>query len=206
MPLTSRLSLFILLSALLALPALRANADDFLPNVDPGKVVVRTIPGYPAIEAEIEGNVEKEWDRGFRQCARYVASINNELRWPVVVVYPDWVAQPPEPKARMLVHLILNEQKDFALPKEKGLAMTDQPQQTVVCYSQYGAFTLENFKKGLAEVQNYMKKNNLVQSGPPRILYFTNPAWIPRWWMLSEIQIPIPNVTNSPSESAPAAQ
>ncbi len=80
--------------------------------------------------------------------------------------------------------------------------MTDQPALTVVCYSQYGSYTLENFKKGLNEVQAYLKKANLVQSGPPRILYYNNPAWIPSWWMLSEIQVPIPNAMPNSSEAA----
>ncbi len=94
-------------------------ADDFLPSVAPGKVVVRTIPAYPAIEAEVEGSVEKEWDKGFRQDARYVASINNELRWPVVVTYPDWINQAPQPTTRMLIHLILTSKRNSRFPRKK---------------------------------------------------------------------------------------
>lgn len=182
--------LFLIALSTLTLPL---RADDFLPNVDTGKVVVRNIPAYPAIEAEVEGSVTKDWERGFRQGARYVASIENELRWPIVVTYPDWVNQPPQPKARMLVHLILNTQKDFAFPKEKGLAMTDQPSLTVACYSQRGAYTLENFEKGLNEIQAYLKKNNLTQSGPPRVLYYSNPSWLPSFLLLEEVQVPVPN-------------
>lgn len=188
-----RLLPLILLSLFLSGLVPHLRADDFLPNVDTGKVVVRTIPGYPAIEAEVEGNIEKDWERGFRQGARYVASISNELRWPVVVTYPDWANQPPQPKARMLVHLILNTQKDFPFPKEKGLAMTDQPTTTVACYAQHGAYTLENFNKALAEIQAYLKTKNLTQSGPPRILYYSNPDWTPSFMRLAEIQVPVPN-------------
>lgn len=192
-----------LVIGLLSLCAAPLRANDFLPNVDPGKVVIRTIPGYPAIEAEVEGDVEKDWERGFRQDARYVASVENELRWPVVVTYPDWVNQSPQPKARMLVHLILNAQKDFPLPKDKGLAMTDQPLMTVACYSLRGAYTLANFEKGLNEIQDYLKKNNVPQNGPPRVLYFHNPAWWPSFFMLQEIQVP---VANTSATDAPPAQ
>lgn len=168
------------------------RADDFLPSVDTGKVVVRTIPNYPAIESEVSGSVEKDWNRGYRQCARYVASIDNELRWPVVVTYPDWKEQEPQEKTRMLVHLILNTQKEFGLPKEKGLAMTDQPAITVACYSMHGAYTLENFKKGLAEIQTHLKNHNIPAAGPPRVLYYNNPAWVPSWFLLQEVQVPVP--------------
>ena len=202
----SLLSTAAILLLALVNPSLRA--DDFLPNVEPGKIVVRTIPGYPAIEAEIEGSVEKDWERGFRQGARYVASIENELRWPIVVTFPDWLNQPPQPKARMLVHLILNTQRDFAFPKEKGLAMTDQPTVNVACYALRGAYTLENFKKGLTEIQTYLKQNNLTQNGPPRVLYYSNPAWMPSFWLLQEVQVPILNSSSTstePTSSAPAA-
>lgn len=189
------------LAALALLPALKA--DDFLPSVEPGKVVIRTIPAYPAIEAEVDGLVEKDWKRGYRQGARYVASIDNELRWPVVVTYPDWLTQTPSDKTRMLVHLILDEQKDFPLPKEKGLAMTDQPAVTVACYSKRGAYSLDNFKASLAEIQSYLKANNIPQSGPPRVLYYNNPDWLPAWLLLEEVQVPVPNTAATRGSGSP---
>lgn len=179
-----------------------ACADDFLPNVEVGKVVVRTIPGYPAIESEVEGSVEKDWERGFRQGARYVASVENELRWPVVVTYPEWVNQSPQPNTRMLVHLILNVQRDFPLPKDKGLAMTDQPMISVACFSLRGAYTLANFEKGLNEIQAFLKKNHIPQNGPPRVLYYNNPAWLPSFMLLQEVQVPVPNT--SATDTPPA--
>lgn len=170
-----------------------AAAEEIMPLGEIDKVTIRARPNFPAVETELTGAVGTDWEKGFRKCARYTAYAQQEVRWPIIVVYPEWEGKDPEAEAKMQVRLILDPDGSFPVPKQKGLATMEIPATSVASYAYRGDYSAENVKTALAKVRAFLKANNIPEMGPPEHLYHSNPHWTPSWWLVSEVQIPIPN-------------
>ena len=121
------------------------------------------------------------------------AAADFSLLYPLIVVYPDWEANPGQAAQRLLVQSILSPQPRFPEPREKGLRIVEIPALTVAAYAYRGPYTLDRFQKALTAIHSYLKAKNIPATGPPRHLYYSNVDWSLGWWRLSEVQVPIPN-------------
>lgn len=184
------------LGLLLVFGAGLARADEVIPVSPLDTVTVKKIPSYPMIEAELTGPIDKVWEHGFRQVARYATGSGMPLQFPVVMIYPetdkpDWMQ-----KAHFFLHLPLPPQDRYPTPREAGLNQGETHGLTVACYAFRGAYTAENFQKGLAKIQEYLARGGVPAIGPPRWLYYSVTSWLPTAWWVSEVQVPIPERTD----------
>jgi hypothetical protein len=172
-------------------------AEDWLPISDLNKVVLRSVPAYTAIEAELTGPVETAWQKAHRDCIRYAAQLGGEVQWPVVIVYPEWENSAPEPKTRLLVQLLLPPAQNYPEPKRQGLRVVDAPALVVAACAFKGAYSFQNFLSAKNKIEAYLKEKDIRQNGPPRHLYYSNASWTPQSWRVSEVQIPVAASANS---------
>jgi effector-binding domain-containing protein len=179
-----RAFLFFLLSVI------SLRADDLLPCSELNQISVKTIPAYTAIEAEVSGNPETAWESGFRQDTRYLARINSPFSYPILISYPE-EGNANSSQTATLVQLIVSAENQISVPKEKGLQIVQVPSTAVACYAYRGAYTSENYKLYLGKILAHLKEEGISQAGPPRHLLYSNTSWIPSWWRVSEIQVPI---------------
>jgi hypothetical protein len=133
-----------------------------------GQVTIRTLPAYTAIEADETGTLDSAWTKGFRLGARYAAYANSGLNTPALLTFPDWDRHPTA--AGSSVHM---------------------PAMTVACCAHAGGYTAENFQRCFQKIEEYLKAQNIATVGPPRYLYYTDTYWVPNWWRVGEVQVPI---------------
>lgn len=157
------------------------------------EVTVRQLPAFQAIEAIGEGRVDRDWDDGFRQNARYLATISSPLRYPVILSLPVWQEAEPQLKCEFFVQLILPEQADYRAPREKGLALINSASGSVACYAWQGAYSYENMMRAHTKVREFLSAQRIPVSGPPRVLLYHNPDWMPQAWCVGEVQVPVPD-------------
>lgn len=157
------------------------------------EVSIRQIPAYNAIEAEITGTVEKSWGKGFRQDARYLSTVTSPLLYPVLINLPDWEDHPPQPSGTMYVQLILKDEPNYGIPREKGLSVLSFPPRMVAYYAWEGPYNYENFTNALTKIRAELAHRGIPSSGPPRILIYRNPDWTLDRWCLGEVEIPVPD-------------
>jgi effector-binding domain-containing protein len=169
-----------------------ADRPVFSPPTDFETVTLKRVPEFQAIEAEVTGPVNEDWGKGFRATAKYAVTAEHPLRWPTIVVYPDWATKPPAAEARMLVQMPLDGGKELPEPRAKGLKLVRVNGGTVASAGFRGAYTLENFKDALRRIRYYLRDEKLAAVGPPRVLYHSDPDWTPLTSMLiGEVQVPV---------------
>ena len=170
--------------------------DSWIPPSVINEVIVRQLPAYNAIEAEVKGNLEHVWNKGFRQDARYLSLVQSPLQYPVLINLPDWEDNPPAPWGTFYVQLILKDEANYDTPQEKGLSVVSFNARMVACYAWQGPYTYDRFVSAVEKVRRTLKKRGIPVAGPPRILLHTNPDWSLSSWCIGEVQIPVPdNIT-----------
>jgi hypothetical protein len=160
-----------------------------------GKIAIKNIPETPVIEAEVKDLSPSEVSRAFRLASRYVALAKCQVRYPVVLIFPDWhpSAEIPRPKL-IYLQMALSSYTHLPDPKEKGLRLTSLPASTVVALSKRGAYDSEDWLGDIAELQRHLAEINLPSAGYPRRMLYHNTDITPAFWRLSEVQIPIPTL------------
>lgn len=156
------------------------------------EVSIRVLAGYPAAESAYRGQVEEQWHAGFRKAARYVKASGDEIRYPVIVNYPEWEKKPPANPTLLQVHLMMDPAGRFPMPREKDIGVVEVPESTVASYAFQGAYNFENQKKALEEIRAFLKQRNIPAIGPPRAVYYSNVDWNLPMFLVSEVQVPIP--------------
>lgn len=178
---------------LLGLVLLRiVSASEFLPHSDIGQVMVKSIPGYTAIESEIHGDPISSWEKGYREDARYIVAVGSELTYPIIVTYPEWDSSKDKTKMKLLVHMALSPNLNLIDPKQSDSRVIDVPPMNVASYAYRGAYSLENFQRGLDAINDFLKKKGIPAAGPPRHLFYSNISWTPNWFRVGEVEVPIP--------------
>jgi hypothetical protein len=157
------------------------------------EVTVRQLPSFQTIEAIAQGRLDRDWDNGFRQNARYLATISSPLRYPVILALPAWQEGAPEPTTEFFVQLILADQADYRAPREQGLALLEHASSSVACYAWQGAYSYENFVRAHTKVREFLTAQRIPVSGSPRVLLYHNPDWMPQAWCVGEVQVPVPD-------------
>lgn len=156
------------------------------------EVGIRVLQGYPAAESAYEANVEDDWHAGFRKAARYVKAAGDEIRYPIIVNYPDWEKGEPTSPTTLQVHLIMDPSGRFPMPREKDIGVVEVPETTVASYAFQGAYTFENQRQALEKIRAFMKEEKIPAIGPPRVVYYSNVDWTMPMFLISEVQVPIP--------------
>lgn len=156
------------------------------------EVEIRVLQGYPAAESVYEANVEEDWHAGFRKAARYVKAAGDEIRYPIIVNYPDWEKAEPESPTTLKVHLIMDPSGRFPMPREKDIGVVEVPEATVAGYAFQGAYTFENQRDALKKIRAFLQEEKIPAIGPPRVVYYSNVDWTMPMFLISEVQVPIP--------------
>jgi hypothetical protein len=125
--------------------------------------------------------------------ARYAARAGSGLNTPIVLTLPDWDKTPVADGAHvhLLVQCLLDPLPNLPAVRDRGAMLRDLPVVTVACYAQRGDYSPGAFVSGLRKIEAYMKARNIPQVGPPRYLYYTTTSWMPSWWRVGEVQVPI---------------
>jgi hypothetical protein len=158
-----------------------------------GQVTIRTLPAYTAIEADETETLDSAWTKGFRLGARYAAYANSGLNTPALLTFPDWDRHPTAAgsSVHLLVELLLDPLPDFPKVRDAGVVLVPMPAMTVACCAHAGGYTAENFQRCFQKIEEYLKAQNIATVGPPRYLYYTDTYWVPNWWRVGEVQVPI---------------
>jgi hypothetical protein len=158
-----------------------------------GPVTIRTLPAYTTVEAEETGSLDTAWTKGFRLGARYAAYANSGLNTPAVLTFPDWDKQPSAEgdAVHLLVDIILDPLPNLPQVHDPGAIIVQMPAMTVACCAHSGGYTPENFQQCLQKIQDYLRAQKIMMVGPPRYLYYTDTYWVPNWWRVGEVQVPI---------------
>jgi len=187
----SKASLFFLIVSALAGQALHASELFSPAPVD--VVSVRTLPAFTVIATDTRGSLDAAWGHGFRLGARYAALARSGLNTPTILTFPDWDATPVAGgnNVHVLVQVLLDPLPD--LPKVRDLDATLQqiPATTVACYALRGDYSPDSFVFGLKKIQDYLKTKNIPAVGAPRYLYYVTTGWMPSWWRIGEVEVPI---------------
>lgn len=183
---------FVLFFSVLAVSGWLRAGEQF-PPAPTGQVTIRTLPAYTVFEAEETGSLEDAWTRGFRRGARYAAYANSALNTPILLTFPNWEKSPVATggSVHLLVQLILDPLPNLPPLHDPGAGIVQMPAMTVACFSHPGAYTPENFQRCLQNIQDYLRAHNIASTGPPRYLYYTDTYWVPNWWRIGEVQVPI---------------
>jgi hypothetical protein len=181
-----------LLACLFTLPGL-IHAGEVFQAARVGQVTIRTLPACTVIEADETGSLEAAWAKGFRLGARYAAFANSSLNTPTVMTFPDWDKKPDASgkAVHVLVQLMLDPLPNLPPVRDEGATLTPMPAMTVACFAQSGAYSAENFTQSLQKIMTYLKARHLAIAGSPRYLYYTDTSWVPNWWRVGEVQVPI---------------
>ena len=160
-----------------------------------GKISIKNIPEAAVIEAEVEDLSQSEINHAFRLASRYIALAKSQVRYPVVLIFPEWHPSPETPKpSRIYLRMVLSSFTNLPDPKEKGLRLTSLPASAVVALSRRGAYDNEEWLEDVKTLQKHLAEINLPSAGYPRRMLFHNPDITPSFWRLSEVQIPIPTL------------
>lgn len=177
---------------LLVAPGLMQAAEQFAPAPS-GEVTIRTLPAFTVVEAEETGSLDGAWTRGFKSGARYAAYAHSGLNTPAFLSFPDWEKKPVATGSavHLLVQLILDPLPNLPRVHDGGVAIVQIPAMTVACCAHPGAYTPENFRRCLEKIESYVKAQHIAVTGPPRYLYYTDTYWVPNWWRVGEVQVPV---------------
>ena len=157
------------------------------------EVSVRTLPAFTVLETESTGSIDEAWSKGFRFGARYAVQSGSGLNTPTIITFPDWEKSPTAQggKVHVLVQCLLDPLPDLPRVKDGGSTLRNLAGMTVACYAQSGNYSAAAFASGLEKIEGYVKAHHLAQSGPPRYLYYVTTSWMPSWWRIGEVQVPI---------------
>jgi hypothetical protein len=171
--------------------SLRA-AELFAPSpVD--EVSVRRLPSFTVLETEFTGTVAAGWDKGYRLGARYGVHAGSGLNTPTIITFIDWEKNPTAEgdEVHFLVQCLLDPLPGYPHVRDPGASLRDMPAMTVACFAQSGEYSPEAFQHGLGKIMAYLKSRHVPQVGPPRYLYYVTTNWMPSWWRIGEVQVPI---------------
>ena len=157
------------------------------------EVSVRTLPAFTVLETESTSSLDEAWGKGFRLGARYAVHSGSGLNTPTIVTFPDWEKNPTAQgdKVHLLVQCLLDPLPDFPRVRDGGAAVRNMPGMTVACYAESGNYSAAAFAAGLAKIEIFLKSRHLPQAGPPRYLYYATTSWLPSWWRIGEVQVPV---------------
>ena len=183
---------FFFLLLFLAAPGL-LRAGELFQAARLGQVTIRTLPACTVIEADETGSLDSAWGKGFRLGARYAAYANSSLNTPTLMTFPDWGKKPDASgnAVHVLVQLMLDPSQNPPPMRDEGASLTPMPAMPLACYAQSGAYSAENFTQSLNKIMAYLKARHIAIAGPPRYLYYTDTSWVPNWWRVGEVQVPI---------------
>lgn len=159
------------------------------------EVSIRTTPAFTVIETDTIGSLDTAWTKGFHVGARYTALANAGLNTPTIMTFPDWEKTPSAEGSRVhvLVQCLLQPMPDYPRVRDHDGELRKMTSMTVACYAQQGAYSAASFQAGLKKIQDYLKARSIPSVGPPRYLYYSDSNWMPSWWRVGEVQVPIPS-------------
>ena len=177
----------------LILAVVPVRAHDLIQAAPLDEVSIRTLPAFTVIETESTGSLDTAWAKGFRLGARYAAFAHSGLNKPTIITFPDWEKAPTAEgnQLHVLVQCLLDPLPDLPKPHDAGVMVRQMPSMTVACYARRGAYSPANFLLSLKAIEEHLHTHNIRAVGPPRYLYYTDSAWVPSWWRIAEVQIPI---------------
>jgi len=156
------------------------------------EVSVRSLPVFTVVETETTGPIDTAWQKGFQAGARFAALAGSGLNTPTIITFPDWEKTPSaNGKVHVLVECLLDPLPNFPSVRDPDAALRDLPGMTVACYAERGSYSPAAFAAGLKQIQAYLKARHIPQVGPPRYLYYATTSWMPSWWKVGEVQVPI---------------
>lgn len=182
------------LSALVLL-LINLQSDDWVATSSTGKIIIKNIPESPVIEAEVKDLSESEIQKSFRLASRYLALAKAPIRYPIILIFPDWIPSTETPKPeKIYLQMVLSGYATLPDPKEKGLRLSTLKGGSVLAIARRGNYSSEDWLQDLQLLKTHLKDIDLPASGHPQRMFYHNIDLTPTFWRLSEIQIPIPTL------------
>jgi len=186
--------ILVILAALAPFATVPVRASELFQAAPIDEVSVHTLPAFTVIETDTTGSLDTNYAKGFRLGARYAALSHSGLNTPTIITFPDWETNPSADGANLhvLVQILIDPLPDLPKVRDRDTALVQMPAMTVACFAQRGAYTAARFMLGLKKIEDYLKARGLPAAGPPRYLYYSdNTSWVPSWWQVGEVQVPI---------------
>lgn len=171
------------------------QAEELIAPALVDEVSIRNLPAFTVIETDATGSLDAAWTKGFRLGARYAALAHSGLNTPTIITFPDWEKNPTAEGTNLhvLVQCLLDSLPDLPKVRDRSATVQSMPGMTVACYAHRGAYSPTAFMFGLKKIQDHLKTQGIPIVGPPRYLYYSNSDWMPSWWRVGEVQVPIPS-------------
>lgn len=171
------------------------QADDWLNSSPTGIISIKNIPETPVIEAVVNDLSQTELDRAIRLASRYVATAKSSIRYPLILVFPQWYPGPNQQKpSQIYLQMVLNSYNVLPEPTEKGLRLNTLSAGTAAALSRRGDYTSDVWLDSLNKILTHLKEVQVPPSGNLMRLLYHNSDITPSFWRLSEVLVPIPTL------------
>ena len=171
----------------------RAPADELFPPAPLDQVSIRTLPGFTALQVTQTTSLAKAWSRGFRLGGRYAARAGSHLNTPTLLVFPDWEKRDAlsGDQVPSLMLILLDPLPNYPSTADQNASLQRISGGTVACYAEGGVYTAERFAAGLKKIEALLQTRGLPPIGPARYVYYSTIDWLPAFWHIGEVQVPI---------------
>lgn len=170
-----------------------ALPEGFPPPGAVGEIVVKEYPAYRA--AVLAATPERSTANAmFSPLFGHIKKNQIPMTAPVELTFPGAAGQgeeAPQPEAMAFLY----RQPSVGAPGPDGaIVVRDYSPATVLSMAIRGSYTPERFQEGLKRLDAYLDGHPEFRSaGPPRYLAYNSP-FVPWFWKLGEVQVPIERV------------
>lgn len=170
-----------------AFPAVAA--DVVLPMSPVGQVWTKSVPSFQAAWLETEEDPFAVLDKIDLKLKRFVARHDLDQVKPLVIEFPDLGWEPGKGKVRFMVPLPPDSR--VPVPEGEEILIDLWDGCPVVSVSFKGAYTWQNVRPRMMQIAEWIKTQNRVIEGRPRLLIFHHLAFRLDWMRCAELQVPV---------------
>ncbi len=166
-----------------------AGADILLPMSPVGQVWTKTVPSFQAAWIETEEDPFKVLDHIDLKLKRFVARHDLDQIKPLVIELSDLEWEPGKGKVRFMVPLPPESRVPAPEGEEISIDLWDGC--PVVSLSFKGAYTWDNIRPRMKQLVEWIRTQNRVIEGRPRLLLYHHLAFRLDWMRCAELQVPV---------------
>lgn len=165
------------------------GADVLLPMSPVGQVWTKTVPSFQGAWIETEEDPFKLLDQMDLKLKRFVARNGLNQVKPLMIEFPDLAWEPGKAKARFMVPL--PPESRIPAPEGEEISIDLWEGCPVVSVSFKGAYKWENIKPRVRQLEEWVKAQNRVVEGRPRLLLYHHLAFRLDSMRYAELQVPV---------------
>lgn len=152
-----------------------------------GRIIVKHYPAYrAAVQQAMTPEGRKTPNGMFSPLFNHIKKNDIAMTAPVEMTYNEGETQP------MSMAFLYGDPAWGKTGQDATVQVVDLPPLTVISIGLRGGYDQENFQRGLAQLQQWLKDHpgRYTQAGPARYLGYNSP-FIPGFFKYGEVQIPV---------------